>query len=120
MPTDKPKPPRGTRSAGRAVWLDVTARFELTQTELVTLREVVRTVDNLDRLAAVVEHDGPMVGGGERVHPALVETRQLRLVLARLVAALRLPDEDTDERPQRRGSPRGVYAARKLSRLPGA
>ncbi len=117
MTADKPKPPPGTKAAGRAVFRDVTGSYELSQTELATLRELVRCVDDLDRLAAIVAVDGPMLG--ERVHPALVEARQLRLVMARLVAAMRLPDEN-DERPQRRGSPRGVYASRKLSRLPGA
>ena len=44
-----------------------------------------------------------------------VEARQLRISLARLVGALRLPAGDEDDqpagrRPQRRGGARGVYA----------
>ncbi|MDQ3274292.1 MAG: hypothetical protein M3Q39_04480 [Actinomycetota bacterium] len=40
-------------------------------------------------------------------HPALVESRQQRLALARLLIALRLPDRE-EQRPQRRGL-RGGY-----------
>ncbi len=70
------------------------------------LREAARTVDQLDALDDVVRRDGVMLV--DRVHPAVVEARQLRLTLARLIASLRLPDE-VDERPQRRGGARGIY-----------
>jgi hypothetical protein len=61
-----------------------------------------------------VDADGPMLGG--RPHAALVELRQQRIVLARLVVALRVPLGDQDEesapaRLQRRGA-RGVYQLR--------
>ena len=49
---------------------------------------------------------------GRRAHPALVEARQQRIALARLLAALRLPageEEAGDRRPQRRMGVRGVY-----------
>lgn len=51
---------------------------------------------------------------GQRVHPALVEARQLRIALARLIAALPLPAGDEDDqaagrRPQRRVGVRGIY-----------
>lgn len=105
------KAPRGSGPSGRALWKDVTERFELDQHELVILREAVRTVDQLDALAAIVDRDGVLEPATGRAHPALVESRQLRLALARLVATLRLPDED-DERPQRRGGSRGTYQPR--------
>ena len=60
----------------------------------------------------------PGPGLTQRVHPAIVEARQLRIALARLSASLRLPaGEEGDEpqhlrRPQRRGAARGVYGVR--------
>jgi hypothetical protein len=52
---------------------------------------------------------------GTRTHPAVIEARQQRLTLARLLAALRLPagdeqDVQPNRRPQRRSGARGVYA----------
>jgi hypothetical protein len=78
------------------------------------LVQACRLVDLLDGLHAVVERDGPVLtapDGAVRVHPAVVEARQGRIALARLVAALRLPGED-DVRPQRRVGVRGVYGVR--------
>jgi hypothetical protein len=39
----------------------------------------------------------------------MTELRHQRLVFGRLVAALRIPDEQTGRRPQRRSGFRGVY-----------
>jgi hypothetical protein len=112
-----PKPPSATGESGRRLWEQVVERFDLDEHERALLLEAVRTVDTLDRLAAVVEKDGPMTvnGRGEAVaHPAVIEARQQRLVLARLVASLRLPEdaEDAEGRPQRRGAARGAYGIR--------
>ena len=76
MTGEKPKPPRGTKPSGRAVWRDVTDRFDLDTTEIAVLTEIVRTVDQLDRLAQIVAADGAMLSDG-RLHPALVEARTL-------------------------------------------
>lgn len=101
-----PTAPPGTKAAGRRLWHEVLGRFELDQHEQALLREAVRVVDLLDVLSGIVIAEGPLVDG--RVHAAVVEQRQQRIVLARLIASLRLPD-DADERPQRRGSARGTY-----------
>jgi hypothetical protein len=96
----------------------VLQKYELEEHELALLREITRTVDLLDDLAERVAADGPVLTGpaGTRVHPAAVEARQLRIALARLQAALRLPSgEETEEssrRPQRRVGVRGVYGVR--------
>lgn len=106
-----PRLPRGTRAAGRRLWADVLDRFELDEHELALLREAVRCVDLLDRLNETVRRDGPTITntrGDVVTHPAAVEARQTRLVLARLIASLRLPDDD-GERAQRRGAARGSY-----------
>lgn len=108
----KPTPPTGTKASGRRLWRSVVDGFELEEHELALLREAVRTVDLLDALAEIVADDGPMIDSpqGRRTHPAVIEARQLKIVLARLLAELRLPSNEDDRRPQRRGGARGVYA----------
>ncbi len=54
---------------------------------------------------------------GDRANPAAVEARQQRIALARLLAALRLPAGEEDDRQagaraQRRVGVRGVYGVR--------
>jgi phage terminase small subunit len=113
------------KAAGRRLWRSILREYVLEEHELALLREMTRTVDQLDDLAAVVAKDGLMVRGPrltERVHPAVVEARQLRIALARLAAALRLPagDEGSEDakvgtrRPQRRVGARGVYQLRSI------
>jgi hypothetical protein len=111
-----PNAPSGTGPGGRRLWRDVLGSYELDEHEMALLVEATRTVDDLDGLAAIVKAEGRIVTSkaGPRAHPALVEARQLRIALARLLAALRLPDgEQGDEsqgrRTQRRVGARGVY-----------
>lgn len=117
--TELPKAPADTRASGRALWDSVVADFDLDEHELALLRATVRTVDLLDQLDAAVRRDGPLQDSpqGTRAHPAVVEARQQRIALARLLAALRLPsgeaaDVKASARPQRRVGPRGVYGIR--------
>lgn len=93
------------------MWAEVLGKFELDEHELALLLQAARTVDVLDDLADVLAAEGSMTAKGE-VHPAIVEARQQRLVLARLVASLRLPEEPVEGRPQRRGAARGAYGVR--------
>lgn len=51
-----------------------------------------------------------------KMHPVFSEVRQQSALLARLIAALRLPDEATGKRPQRR-QVRGVQKPSKVSSL---
>ena len=116
-----PAAPVGAKAAGKRLWRSILADYELEEHEAALLREMVRTVDRLDELHALVERDGVMVAG--RLHPAMVEARQLRIALARLAAALRLPagDEESGDakpgtrRPQRRVGVRGPYRLRGVS-----
>lgn len=106
-------PPKGAGPSGRALWSDVVSKYDLEEHELALLREACRTVDDLDSLAAVSAAEGMTLG--TKVHPAVVEARQLRIALARLLGALRLPAGDEDDqsagrRPQRRVGVRGPYA----------
>ncbi|ORV07918.1 P27 family phage terminase small subunit [Mycobacterium celatum] len=85
--------PRGLRAAGKRLWRSVTRDFDLDDHEAMLLREACRTVDQLDDLQAEVDANGAVVESsqGVRVHPAVVEARQQRLVLAKIMSALGLP-----------------------------
>ena len=113
-----PVPPVGTGLYGGRLWRDVLGRYELEAHEMGLLREMVRTTDLLDKLAGILRREGLMVAGahgGSKPHPALVESRQQKIALARLTAALRLPAGDENDpvvgrRPQRRVGVRGIYS----------
>ena len=118
---DAPEPPTGTGAAGRRLWASVTTDYDLDEHERAVLVEATRTVDLLDELNAAVRSEGAIVDSpqGQKAHPAVVEARQQRVVLARLLAALRMPvgeagDLQAHARPRRRG-PRGVYRIRGVS-----
>lgn len=94
--------------------------FDLEEHELLLLRQAAATADLVEELASVVAREGVIVRSpqGEKVHPALVEVRQQRIALARLLAALRVPlaeEEDGSARPQRRVGVRGVYGLGSVS-----
>jgi hypothetical protein len=86
------------------------------------LRRAVALADRVEQLDALVDEDGPVIESpqGRKVHPALVESRHQTALLARLLAALGLPDvaEDVQAGPgpgpgpvdgRTRGRPRGPY-----------
>jgi hypothetical protein len=105
-----PRAPAGAKTAGRALWRAVLTSYELEEHELALLRQVCRVADVCDDLQMLVDAEGPIVAG--RAHPALVELRQQRIVLARLIVAIRVPLGDEEQgRTQYRG-PRGVYGIR--------
>jgi hypothetical protein len=114
--------PEGLGPDGRRLWNAVTGECAMEEHELVLLRQAVRVADMCADLQALVDAQGLMLG--DRIHPASVELRQQRLLLGRLIVALRIPvaqdDEGTPEavpdgqRTQRRGlrgpyQPRGLY-----------
>jgi hypothetical protein len=113
----RPPVPKGTGPNGRRLWNAVLDVYVLEQHELALLREAVRTVNQLDKLDDVVRRDGVKPKGTVRVHPALVESRQLRITLARVLAALRLPSGVTagSRSPQKRVGARGVYRLRGIA-----
>jgi hypothetical protein len=110
-----PKTPSGAGPAGRRLWRAVLTEFELAEHEMSLLRQAVRVADACEELQKLIDDEGPMLRtqhGDVKPHPALVELRQQRIVLARLIVALRVPLGDQEEaapaRTQRRGL-RGVY-----------
>lgn len=105
-------PPAGLSAAARKLWTATTTEYDLAEHELALLEKACRTADIVSTLESIVEKEGAVVSSpqGSKAHPALVEGRQQRLAFARLVAALRIPDDDQTggERKQHRAV-RGVY-----------
>lgn len=91
--------PPGLKAGGKKLWKAVTDEFELGEHELSVLLEASRTVDALDALEKIVRSEGVthVSPQGVRAHPALVEARQQRVTLAKLVASLRIPLDDDQE-----------------------
>ena len=103
------EPPTGLRKGGRRLWRSIMDEYDLQESEVQLLELACRCRDRIDQLEAVIAKDG--IGAGDKIHPALVESRQQQLLLAKFVIALRIPDQE-DERPQRRPM-RGVYMGRR-------
>ena len=98
------------RGRGRRLWRAVVSVLVLDEPEACLLHEACRCLDNLDDLDRLVRQVGLVLPDG-RMSPWLVESRQQRLALARLLASLRLPPDlaDVGSRPQRRGASRPPY-----------
>jgi hypothetical protein len=105
--------PTGLKAAGRNLWKSSTEEFELAQHELALLEEACRVRDRIRDLDKAVNDDGVMLSSsqGARVHPAISESRQQRLALARLLVTLGIPGLDDDLPPA--GRARGAYGARR-------
>lgn len=110
----------GTR--GRRLWDSLLAQDASLEDEQNPMREVAlsacRTADRVDHLEGLAVETDPVVEGrgGPMIHPLLAEVRQQSQLLARLVAALRLPDDATGKKPQRRQL-RGVQQPKAVSSL---
>jgi phage terminase small subunit len=99
MNAKRPKPPASLDKAGTELWKsivgDIAEGWELDSRELALLERACRCSDELVRLEAAIDADGVTTGGSKgqvRVHPALVEARQLRLTQLRLLGSLELSD----------------------------
>lgn len=106
-------------AAGERLWRSVTDHYDLDEHEATLLHSACTTADLIDVLDATVAREGAVIESpqGRKAHPALVEVRQQKIALARLLAALRLPqgeegDTQASARPQRRGGVRGVQVIR--------
>jgi len=95
----------------------VQSEYQLDEHEQALLVALVRQVDRLDQLEAMIAAGGLLVTGHgtTKMHPAVVEARQTAIAVARISASLRLPSGEqgaAGDRPQRRGAARGVYQFR--------
>lgn len=99
MAASRPAAPRDLSRRGADFWRQTVKDFELSDVELLLLRECCRLLDECETLREAVTNDGVTVAGSTgqlRVHPALGELRQHRLALGRLLAQMALPDVDED------------------------
>ncbi|MDV9170933.1 hypothetical protein R6V09_12405 [Streptomyces sp. W16] len=106
--------PVGLGESGARLWSSVADAFELRVDEQLLLLQACRSADLLDALA-VQTAAGPLTvvnaKGDQVTAPWITEHRQQSQNLARMIASLRLPDEE-DVRPQRRGAARRSYGIR--------
>ncbi len=104
--------PKGLGAAGKRLWRRIAGDYELDQRELLLLEAAARQADMVERLEAALV-DSPLevkgVAGQPVVNGLIVEARQGRTVLARLLGQLNLPDED--DRPMSARSQRARRAA---------
>lgn len=101
--------------SGARLWESVVVQYDLDVHEELLLLQACRTADLLDRLARRADGAELTVinAKGEQVTaPWITEHRQQSIVLARLLASMRMPSGEEDGRPQRRGAARGSYGVR--------
>ena len=102
--------PEGTKAAGRRLWRNVTAAYDLEPHELELLRQAVNVLDVCEQLQATATAQGLLTD--DKVHPATVELRLQRVLLVKLLADLRFPEGEDGPRPPRRSGSRGAYGRR--------
>ncbi len=94
-PARLPRTPPGIGPRGRRLWRFVVSGYVLSEHELALLTEAVRVLDDVEHLQ-VTTADAPLVTSGSRgqdvVNPLRAELRSQRLLLAKLLAQLGLPD----------------------------
>lgn len=113
--------PDGLADGGRELWTSITEAHELDASQEVQLLEACRAKDRLDKLDGLLRGEADV--WAKLVHrvntddyelhidKALVQANTTANMLKQLLAALRLPDEISGKKPQRRAA-RGAYKPR--------
>ena len=92
----QPKPPAGLQARGRALWRDVTDRYQLNPAEGLILHELCRTADILDALHSELVTAQLVVTGStgqQRPNPLLAARNEAEKTLELLSRRLALPDD---------------------------
>jgi hypothetical protein len=113
--------PPGLSPGGRALWREIADEHDLDAAQKVQLLEACRAKDRLDKLDELLRGDvdrwADLVekrGGAMtelQIDDALGKANSTANLLKQLLAALRLPDEATGKKPQKRAA-RGAYKPR--------
>lgn len=94
----KPAPPASLDAAGKKLWRDVVAKYDLRVDELAVLEAACRTAD----MIATLDQEWTGLGkpfmtrgsmGQDVIHPLIGERRQQQAQLAALLGKLKLPDD---------------------------
>jgi phage terminase small subunit len=108
--------PAGLGKDGKRLWKailgDLPANWELDEREFQLLALAARQADDLAKLETAIKAEGVITIGSTGqpvVHPAVLEARQARLAISRLVGLLELPD--ADEQPTTAATTRSRKAA---------
>jgi hypothetical protein len=106
--------PDGLGDGGRRLWQQIDDDHDLNVAQRVQLEEACRAKDRLDRLNdilvgdvdtwATLVHDARTEDYELKIDAALTQANATANLMKQLLAALRLPDEETGKRPQRRGA----------------
>jgi hypothetical protein len=89
--------PSGLGAKSRKVWRGITDEYDLGPHELRMLEDACREMDLVDRIEKELAAGDLVVEGSQRqpvASPLAQEVRQHRAVIARLFAALRLPEDE--------------------------
>lgn len=95
-----PRAPEGLDARGERLWKATVERFELATEELELLTEACRCVDHCETLQDYVTRTPPLIKGsrGQFVpNPLLAALRSERLLLAKLLGQLDIPDQTEGE-----------------------
>lgn len=113
--------PEGLAVGGRELWDAITEQHELDAVQLVQLTEACRMKDRLDDMDRVIQGKGvlnlmqlrleidgmledPAATITIQVAPVIDKANSTANTMKQLLAAMRLPDLATGQRPQRRGA----------------
>lgn len=109
--------PEDLGAGGARLWESIAGAHELSAAQFVQLEEACRAKDRLDKLDRVLRGDVERWTSDVfdeardryelKIDAALTQANATANLMKQLIAALRLPDEETGKRPQRRG-PRGA------------
>lgn len=89
--------PSGLGKPGRALWRQVTEKYELRVDEQLLLEQCARSADLIDRLEAAAREAGLTTTGSQGqavINPVIAEIRLQKRELSRLLFQLGLPDDD--------------------------
>jgi phage terminase small subunit len=100
----RPRAPEGLDTAGAALWRAVTGVYELSPSEVETLRQCCRQVDLIARLDGALK-DAPVVVTGSmgqpKTHPLVAAVAEARRTLDGLQRSLNLPMPNETEGKRR-------------------